>query len=80
MPRYRQQSPKPDFVQTNHLSDIMKRTIFFGNLDEDINSWIKNFNRIARAKQCNLERKLYTIPAFHRDRAAEYYESFDGHV
>ena len=80
MPRQRQQSPKPDLVQTNHLSDIVKPTIFFGNLDEDIDSWIKNFNRIARANQWNLERKLYTMPAFLRDRAAEYYESLDDHV
>lgn len=67
MPRYRQQSPRPDFVKANHRSDIVKLIIFFGNLDEDIDLWIKNFNRIARGNQWNLERKLYTIPAFLRD-------------
>ncbi|CAG2227261.1 FAM21 [Mytilus edulis] len=52
--------------------DIVKPTIFYGNLDEDIDSWLKNFDRIATANEWSRERKLNTLPAFLRDRAAEF--------
>ncbi|CAG2194960.1 unnamed protein product [Mytilus edulis] len=35
--------------------DIVKPTIFYGNLDEDIDSWLKNFDRIATANEWNLD-------------------------
>ncbi|VDI13937.1 Hypothetical predicted protein [Mytilus galloprovincialis] len=57
--------------------DIVKPTIFYGNLDEDIDSWLKIFDRIATANEWNRERKLNTLPAFLRDRAAEFYESLE---
>ena len=57
--------------------DIVKPTIFYGNLDEDIDSWLKNFDRIATANEWSRERKLNTLPAFLRDRAAEFYESLE---
>ncbi|CAC5372724.1 unnamed protein product [Mytilus coruscus] len=48
--------------------DIVKPTIFYGNLDEDIDSWLKNFDRIATANEWSRERKSNTLPAFLRDR------------
>lgn len=62
------------------VKDIVKPTIFYGNLDDDIDSWIKNFNRIARANNWNEERKKNILPAFLRDRAADYFESLDESV
>ncbi|CAC5358209.1 unnamed protein product [Mytilus coruscus] len=57
--------------------DIVKPTIFYGNLDEDIDSWLKNFDRIATANDRSRERKSNTLPAFLGDRAAEFYESLE---
>ena len=50
---------------------------FFGNLDEDFDSRIKNFDRIAKANGWSKEKKTITIPAFLRNRAAEHYESLE---
>lgn len=63
--------------QPTSYKDIVKPNLFFGNLDEDIDSWLKNFDRIAIANEWNLEKKRTTLPAFLRDRAAEFYESLD---
>lgn len=61
----------------HHAKDIVKPTSFYGNLDEDIDSWLKNFARIAIANEWDYEKKSITLPAFLRDRAAEFYESLD---
>lgn len=60
--------------------DIVKPILFFGNLEEDIDSWLKNFDRIAIANEWDLEKKTTILPAFLRDRAAEFFESLDDDI
>ncbi|CAG2211112.1 unnamed protein product [Mytilus edulis] len=50
--------------------DIVKATVFYGSLDEGIDSWLKFLDRIATANEWSRERKLNMLPAFLRDHAA----------
>lgn len=67
----------PNTSQISSSSTIIKPCPFFGNLDEDFDAWIKNFDRIAKANGWSKEKRCITIPAFLRDRAAEHYESLE---
>lgn len=60
--------------------EIVKPILFFGNLEDDIDSWLKNFDRIAIANEWDLEKKTTILPAFLRDRAAEFFESLDDDI
>lgn len=84
MPKKRRQEPLEESMyeppNTSQTSTVIKPCPFFGNLDEDFDSWIKNFDRIAKANGWSKEKKTITIPAFLRDRAAEHYESLEEEV
>ena len=88
MPRKKKQDPIEDIIKevvpvpdAKQLSlTFVKPVPFFGKLEEDIDAWIKNFDRIARANFWTDERKCVTIPAFLRDQAADLYESLDDDI
>ena len=83
MPKKRRQEPleesiyEPSNTSQTSSTVIKPCSFFFGNLDEDFDSWIKNFDRIAKANGWSKEKKTITIPTFLRDRAAEHYESLE---
>ena len=78
MGKQKQQEEKViNYKVTTQTKEIVKPTLFYGNLDEDIDSWLKNYDRISVANEWSEERKLTTLPAFLRDRAADYYETLE---
>ena len=46
-----------------------------GEPGEDIDKWLKSFVRTAKAHNWTEKRQCDILPAFFRDRAAEYYDS-----
>lgn len=54
----------------------MKPTIFHGNLDEVIDSLLKNSTELPLQTNGIVIEKNYTVPTFLRDRTAELY----GHI
>lgn len=50
---------------------------FFGKLNEDVDFWIDDFDRIARTNFRSDGRKCVAITAFLRDQAADYQELLD---
>ena len=47
---------------------------FFGEPRKDIEKWFKNFERMSRANGWSEKRQIEILPAFLRDRAAEFYD------
>lgn len=82
MPKKKRQEPVEEIIVNEvtpepKSSTLVRPVPFYGKLDEDVDSWIKDFDRIARANFWSDGRKCVTIPAFLRDQAADYYESLD---
>ena len=82
MPKKRRQEPLEECIyessNTSQTSSIViKPCPFFGNLDEDFDSRMKNFDRIAKENGWSKGKQSITIPAFFRNRAAEHYESLE---
>lgn len=78
MHRKRRQEPIEEIIvnevvpEPEQSSTLVKLFPFYGKLDEDVDSWIKKINRIARANFWSDGRKCVTISAFLRDQAADY--------
>jgi len=47
---------------------------FFGEPGEDIEKWLKSFDRVAKANNWSEKRQCDILPAYLRDRAAEYFD------
>ena len=47
---------------------------FYGDGKEDVEKWIRSFERISTANQWNEERMAEVLPALLRDRAADFWE------
>lgn len=50
---------------------------YYGDLTTDVESWLKEFNRIAAANKWDTQRKTEVLPAFLRDRAADFFEDLE---
>ena len=46
----------------------------FGEPGEDVEKWFKSFDRVAKANNWSEKRQCYILPAYLRDRAAEYFD------
>ena len=53
---------------------VVQPSKFFGEPGEDIEKWLKGFKRISKANGWSEKRQCDILPAFLRDRAAEYYD------
>ena len=47
---------------------------FYGEPGEDIEKWLRSFDRVAKANNWSQKRQCDILPAFLRDRAAEFYD------
>ena len=47
---------------------------FYGETSEDFEKWFKSFERSARSNGWSVKRQVDVLPAFLRDRAADYWE------
>ena len=47
---------------------------FFGEPGEDVEKWLKDFERISKANGWSYKRQVDILPAFLRDRAAIFYD------
>ena len=53
---------------------VVHPTKFFGEPGEDVEKWLKSFDRISKANGWSERRQIEILPAFLRDRAAEFYD------
>ena len=53
---------------------------FYGDVSSDIESWLKEFDRVSVANRWDNSRKLEILPAYLRDRAADYFEDLDQEI
>ena len=62
----------------SRMEDVPKSVIhptkFFGEPGEDVEKWLKSFDRISKANGWTEKRQTEILPAFLRDRAAEFYD------
>ena len=47
---------------------------FFGEPGEDIEKWLKSFDRVATANNWSERRQCDILPAYLRDKAAEHFD------
>ena len=47
---------------------------FFGEPGEDVEKWLRSFDRVAKANNWSEKRQWDILPAFLWDRAPEYYD------
>ena len=47
---------------------------FFGKPGEDVEKWLKSFERVSKANNWSKKRQCDILPAFLRDRAAEFFD------
>ena len=52
----------------------MQPNKLFGERGECIKNWLKSFERLSKAKNWTEKRQSDILPAFLRDRAAEFYD------
>ncbi len=60
--------------EQQHARSVVQPTKFFGEPGEDIEKWLKSFDRVAKANNWNSRRQCDILPAYLRDRAAEFYD------
>ena len=53
---------------------VVQPNKFFGEPGEDIEKWLKSFERVSKANNWSATRQRDVLPAFLRERAAEFYE------
>ena len=53
---------------------VVQLTKFFGETGKDIEVWLKSFDRISKANGWTDKRQCDILPAFLRERAAEFYD------
>ena len=53
---------------------VVQPTKFFGEPGDDIEKWLKSFDRISKANGWSQKRQCDILPAFLRDHAAEFYD------
>ena len=53
---------------------VVQPSKFFGEPGDDIEKWLKSFERISEANGWSQKRQCDRLPAFLRDRAAEFYD------
>ena len=53
---------------------VVQPSKFFGEPGDDIEKWLKSFERISKANGWSQKRQCDILPAFLRDRAAEFYD------
>ena len=51
---------------------VIRPSKFFGEPGEDVEKWLKSFERVSRANGLSEKRQCEILPAFLRDRAAEF--------
>ena len=60
--------------QDDESRNVVHPPKFYGEPEEDIEKWFKSFDRAARANGWSSKRQIDIIPAFLRDRAADYWD------
>lgn len=73
------EEPSSPFVPSlrapeEHPKTVVQPTKFFGEPGDDIEKWLKSFDRISKANGWSQKRQCDILPAFLRDRAAEFYD------
>ena len=53
---------------------VVQPTKFFGKTGEDVEKWLKSFDRISKANGWTEKRQCDILPAFLREHAAEFYD------
>ena len=60
--------------QDDQQKTVVQPSKFFGEPGEDIEKWLKSFERVSKANNWTEKRQCDILPAFLRDRAAEFYD------
>ncbi len=61
-------------AQDDQPKTVVQPSKFFGEPGEDIEKWLKSFERVAKANNWTEKRQVDILPAFLRDRAAEIFD------
>ena len=68
--------PQPETLAI--MAEAGKNTVtpskFYGDGREDVDKWLRSFERVAKANQWKEERMAEILPAVLRDRAADFWE------
>ena len=66
--------PQPETLAI--MAEAGKNTVtpskFYGDGREDVDKWVRSFERVAKANQWKEERMAEVLPAVLRDRAADF--------
>ena len=60
--------------QKDESKTVVQPNKFFGEPGEDIEKWLKSFERISKANNWSEKRQVDILPAYLRDRAAEFFD------
>ncbi len=74
----RDDSRHDDSRRDDSTKTVVQPTKFFGEPGEDIEKWLKSFDRISKANNWPEKRQRDILPAFLRERAAEFYDELEG--
>ena len=59
---------------------VVQPNKFFGEPGEDIEKWLKSFERVSKANNWSEMRQKDVLPAFLRERAAEFYDELPSDI
>ena len=66
--------PSNATLERDESKTVVHPTKFFGEPGDDVEKWLKSFERVARANNWSEKRQCDILPAYLRDRAAEYFD------
>ncbi len=65
---------EPRTLMEDKPKTVIQPSKFFGEPGEDVEKWLKSFERVARANGWTEKRQCEILPAFLMDRAAEFFD------